>query len=387
MQTFLFISSDPGVTRALVPVARQLYLRKHTVMVGSSEISDSIWQTEANFNLISKKFDDDISEEKVKRVLEKIFPDLIVVGAGLYNMIEHTFRKVAVEMGIYCFAMLDFWAGYRSRFQRVINDKCVVSLPDKIGIMDELCFNEMVEDAFDPDSMVIVGAPHLEESVKIIHSSSSIIEKIEHEIIFAFFSVSMPGFDNNEISKENGLGLMPPWGFTQHTILIQIINGLSAMCDKYKQSVQLLVKPHPLEPQEALERTIRMTKKSQYLDCQMVLSHRSAELICTADIILGTTSTALLESSLAGKPTLSIQIGTQEKYDKDIFYGNKVGLTIPIYEKIELEKSFEKILSGKKINVPLTKINFTGSAVKTAETIVKLANTHNGINGKKTLLT
>ena len=179
METLLFISSDPGVTRALVPVARQLNLKKYSIRVGGSEISDSIWQIETDFKFKYEKFEDDISEAKVKIFLRKALPDMLIVGAGLYNMIEHTFRRVGVDMGIYCFAMLDYWAGYRSRFQRIINDTCVMSLPDKIGIMDELCFNEMVDEAFDPDSMVIVGAPHLEESVKIVHSCSSIIKKKE----------------------------------------------------------------------------------------------------------------------------------------------------------------------------------------------------------------
>ena len=97
MKTFLFISSDPGVTRALIPVVRQLYLEKNFIIIGGGEVAESIWQIETGFNIKYNKFDDDISEKKVKIFLNGIRPDLVIVGAGLYNMIEHTFRRASIN--------------------------------------------------------------------------------------------------------------------------------------------------------------------------------------------------------------------------------------------------------------------------------------------------
>ena len=181
----------------------------------------------------------------------------------------------------------------------------------------------------------------------------------------------MTKFEQNTFCQDEEEVFKRTWGFSQYSILKQIIECTSDVCEITKKPVQLIVKPHPLEKLEPLEQIINSEKRSSLMDCKIINSSRCAELIRSADLVLGTTSTALLESSLAGKHTLSVQIGTKNKYFEDNFYGNRIGITSPIYEKNELRKAISEFICRTKTKTQASKNYFHGSAHRIAEIIKK----------------
>lgn len=65
------------------------------------------------------------------------------------------------------------------------------------------------------------------------------------------------------------------------------------------------------------------------------------ELILSSDIIIGMTSMFLIESVLLGKLTISLQ---PESKKQDILITNRVGASIGVYNKADIEPLIEKMI-------------------------------------------
>lgn len=377
MKTVLVVSSDAGGTNALVPVVRELLRREVRVHVVASGPAVKIWQWEkvrCNYN----KVKDSINETDAVRIIEKYQTNVIVTGAGAYNNIEHTFRRVAFKAGIFCFALMDSWGNYRCRFRRKLNGSVTHSLPDLIGVMDELCYKDMVAEGFDPEKCIIVGAPHLEEVVTNVASASeSDIEcwrakyKLSKNVrTFVFFSETIAFPDSNDIIDYFENGNLPPWGFTQTTILLEVIKVISNICIQHNVQAQLIIKPHPMESTPFLN-IIRTINTSPLLDCRIISDCDLQNLVCLADAILGITSTALLGAALAGKPVFSIQIGKNYLKYPDFSYGNRIGIMTKIHTSEGLQRALQEIFFEKQNQVKTCNtINFNGSTNKVVDTIL-----------------
>ena len=85
MKTILLISSDAGGTFALVPVVLELLSRDVNIQIIASGPAIQIWQEESISNCIS--LEDLISESTAINLIHRYHPDIIVCGAGAYNMI------------------------------------------------------------------------------------------------------------------------------------------------------------------------------------------------------------------------------------------------------------------------------------------------------------
>lgn len=383
MNPIIFISSDPGVTNALIPVARNLQAQGCKVQIVASGPAIALWEKDAgSFNL--KKVDDLIGGAEISNILKTVTPSVVVTGAGAYNMIEHNFRLCAERLKIPNFAIVDYWAHYPERFRRKINGALEYSMSDKIGVMDDLCRKEMIAEGFPPEKLVIVGAPHLEEAVNtILSTNKKEIEDLKEMIgldkgakIFVYFSQTVIAPESNIREDQLSMYERPPLGFTQRTTLKEILAALSDVSEELTVKSQLIIKHHPSET-VSLKDVVKDVKTSDLITSHIVEDFSVAKLISIADVALGLTSTALLEASLAGKLSLSVQIDRNLKEFPDIFYGNRTGLTVPIFKRQELKKWLKKVINSGSINYNQKKIDFAGSIKKTSKAIIELANKRN----------
>ncbi len=375
MRSILIISNDYGGTNAVLPIARTLIERNFRVWIISSGNGLQVW-IDAEFQDILEELDDSIEITEVIKKIKELTPDAIVTGAGAYNQIEHTFRLAAAELKIFCFAQLDYWSNYQVRFRRKSGDKIVYSFPDLIGMLDSICLEEMIAEGCDEKKLIIVGAPNIEESVNYIQSiKQSQIEKWREEIgiqknllTVVYFSQTMtttePKIDNNNPEEY----VFRPWGFTQLTILRELISSISKVCNIREMSVKLIVKAHPRESYEALSEVLTSTETSPLLDCMVVENYDAKKLICISDIVTSTFSTTLIEAALSDKPALSIQIGRNQSNPHYSFWGNRVGATIPIFDNRELQQFFDNYATAPK-SLYLSKISFENSASNVADLI------------------
>ncbi len=383
MGLIIFISSDPGVTNALIPVARHLKAQGARVKVIASGPAAMLWEKdEGGFDLDNA--DDLMGRVEIVGLLREFRPSVVVTGAGAYNMIEHNFRACARDLCLPSFAIMDYWAHYPERFRRKIDGVFEQVIPDQIGVMDELCRTEMIAAGFAPEKLVIVGAPHLEEAVDTIRAMDKETVNVlkgtmglDKDIrTVAFFSQTVNAPENDIKEDRFSLYERPPLGFTQRTTLKEILLALSDVSEQLKVRTQLIVKSHPREP-IPLKYVVEDVKVSAFVTCHMIEDLGVAKLIGLADVVLSLTSTALLEASLAGKLSLSVQIERDFKSFPDMFYGNRMGLSISVTQRQELREWFKKVIGLQEAARIPSGIDFSGSIRKTGMAIMELANTRN----------
>lgn len=351
MKSVLVVSSDAGGTFALVPVIRELLKRNVNVRIFASGPAVKIWQEEgiiSNFTSV----EDNISENDAIHLIDSHYPDIVVCGAGAYNVIEHTFRRAAAQMGIFCFALVDGWFNFKARFRREHNGSIIYSIPDLIGVMNEASRSEMIQDGFDANAIVIVGAPHIEETVRFIKSISeadvhNIFERYDIDkgvITLIFFSAPVVNDD-----KQIAAGV-PSLGYTEDSILHESVQVLKDYCMRNNTSAQFIVKPHPSESYENLVKIMQNEGRCQLLDCRVIEKGTTKELMCIADAVLGMTTTALIEAAYSGKPALSVQIGRNLTFHPDTYFANIPGI-IPIYDTDNFRLALDNLFSTPKSSI------------------------------------
>lgn len=380
MKSIVYVSGDPGVTNALIPVARNLQAQGYETQIIASGPAIALWEkNEGSFNLI--KADDLMGSSEISNILKSIRPSVVVTGAGAHNMIEHDFRLCAKSLKIPNFALVDFWAHYSERFRRIVDGALEHSMPDKIGVMDDLCCTEMIAEGFPTEKLVVVGAPHLEESVNTVLATDQIeIDDLKKTIglnreakTIVYFSQTVVAPEDNSEDDQLLLYKRPPLGFTQRTTLKEILAALSDVSEELKVKTQLIIKSHPMEP-VPLKYVVEDVKVSPFVTSHVVENFSPARLIGIADVVISLTSTALLEASLSGKLSLSVQIDRNLREFPDIFYGNRMGLTVPIFKREELEEWFKKVVNSEDVHYCRRKIDFSGSIRKASKAIIDLAN-------------
>ncbi len=363
----LAVAGAVGAASSLIPIIRELVTREIDVHIIATDIAFQICKGKKLCSI--SQLEDTFSEENAIKYMEENKPCIIVSGAGGNNKIEPTFRRAAKKLGIFCFAFADMWCHPARRFFQVgSNGELIYSIPDLIGVSDERSYNEIIGDErFDSNKIVIVGMPHVEETVREVVAASD--EEITHLFAtynlhkcittFVFFSAPV----EREIWDE--IAGLPDIGYSETTILCRIIQTISQLCEQYKKPAQLIVKPHPSESSSFLAQALESTQMVDSLDCRIIENGNTKDMICMATAVLGMTSTALLEAALSNKPVFSVKIGLNHSYD-DRYFNSIDGIT-SVYDLGSLRREIEDVLCERQLfrnhSVDLGKFQATNKIV------------------------
>jgi len=273
-------------------------------------------------------------------IIEQVCPSIILCGAGGDNKVEPLFVEAAKQKGIYCFSIADNWAHIRRRFMDIdTNGNVCYLLPDLIGVSTA---ENIVELKSDPNfvgmSVVEVGMPHVQdtidkfsaltkEDIASIKSNQGLKEDLP---TFVFVPARV------ERGKWDELYGLPAIGYSESTVLIDIVNILEEECENQKKMAQMVIKPHPADPITHYDQIVRSFASIDALDIVVVHNIEIPELLSISDCVLGMTSTVLLESAMCGRPTISVQIGLHPDIDNHISWANGISLVMSI-EKLREE--------------------------------------------------
>jgi len=381
----LSVASDPGSARALIPVVRELAGRGASVRAVVSGPSIAIFDAELK-NVMGLHMPDGITIDRASKLLLDARAEILITGAGAYNQIEHTFRLAARIKGIRSISVLDYWFEYEARFQRVMNGGIVQSHPDIVCALDELSKEELIHAGLKPDQVVVTGGPNLEETLcwwQEMDTKKIAEFKIKYDVtnpgrIIVFFSepyytapTGKPLTGPGGLFRSNGL---PVFGYTAPDILKMVIDSLLKGVTNKAKRMNLLVKPHPLEWPEALFPEVTRVQ-AEWLKAKFMLDAHPKELIAIADAVIGMSSITLLEAALVGKPAISVQVGLQTTQSFDPCIGNKLGFTIPVFDRETLDKVMEALWEGDVSSLrprPDYQLNIIGAAARVADVAMVL---------------
>lgn len=142
-------------------------------------------------------------------------------------------------------------------------------------------------------------------------------------------------FASEPVLSGNPLHTQYP-GYTEEIVLKYLINALEKIQLKISSRIVLVIRPHPKEEPEKF-RLIN----SKIIRIIISTDGDTRDVVMSANLVTGITSTILIESAMLGCIVVSLQPGLQIK---DILPTNRTGITHPIYKNEEMEETLKKYL-------------------------------------------
>ncbi|MFH0969686.1 MAG: hypothetical protein V1804_04215 [Patescibacteria group bacterium] len=354
MKKVLLFSRDPGGANTVIPLFEILKERGYNADIFGKDTSLERYK---KFGLNGKnimKFIGKLGLEEIKNFLSKTKPDFIITGTSANDFTEKFLWKAAEELKIPSFAILDQWLSYGIRFSRYgvsdleeyLKKPIHEYLPTKIFVMDDYAKREMHKTGIKSDRIVIGGQPYfdlLNEKKKKITKSGIILFKKELDISKSAFIVV---FSSEPIEKAYGgkIKAIKNLGYTEKTILKELIHSLKKIAKSKKIKLNLIIKIHPKENLSDFKGIAR-NNGDKSLRIKIIKNCDSWNLILASDLVCGMVSMFLIESVLLNKKTLSIQIGLKKE---NPFILDRRNILKSVVKKKELKTRLENLIKNNK---------------------------------------
>jgi hypothetical protein len=328
--------------------------------------------------------DDSIDGASAAALMRDFDAELLISAAGTYNRIEHTFRLAARDIGVPVVAVCDYWYDYAASFGRTVDGTETESRPDFVCVPDETARLGLIDElGMSSDRVIVTGPPHLEASVIAFQSVTDAertawrqrygLREDEVTVVFfsdAFYTGPNGTYETAEGRLFDGLG-RSIFGYTPPEILAAVMNSLRRVADEFGRKVHVIVKPHPREHSEKLI-PILDEPGGPWLRSELITGASPTELISVADVVVGMGSVVLLESALAGRPTISVQVGLKDVDIYDPCIGNTLGYTVPVFDTPTLDRVVRWILEGSvadSLPSPPDPLRIVGATARAADVV------------------
>lgn len=337
---------DPGGAQALSPVVLRMISENKTevVCIGYKFSEDVFTKNNVPFKKIEDFGISEVTPDSMEALLDKIRPNMLVLGTSQGRSIENDLVVAARKKGIGTFCLLDYWNSYWQRFSCHRTGRRFEFLPDYIGIMDEFARDEMVAEGFDPGRLIITGQPYFDGLFELKNKFTE-SDRMQFRKRFNISRDSLLiSFFSQGITRTRGADRKDPGylGYTQITVLGDLITALKSLRGKIKKDIVLFIRPHPREPVEdimhfASDNSFRVIIDKDNTDPR--------HLMFASDVVSGMFTMLLVEAYLAGKSVLSIQIGLK-KTDELVL--SRQNIIKPVYRREDLLPALEGCLSGRQ---------------------------------------
>jgi hypothetical protein len=369
----LIICGDPGGANALVPVIRRL---KSENIAGLQIFAyREAMEIMSRNDILFSHPDEAITNAEIEELLGKNRPDIIVTGTSVnFVDLEKKFIGAARKLKIPCLALLDFWANYSQRFSD--DELNLIYVPDKIAIMDDLAFNEMVAEGFCPETLVITGQPAFDtfadQKWNFTHEMQQKIrcdlQINPNELFILFVSQELAKWFGDDDSNPQFLG------YTEHTVLHDVIPALEQISRKYEKPIVMIIRPHPCEKPDKYGGF-----NSDSIRISVSAEGDPRDIVMGADLIIGMNTMLLVESCYLGSIVVSVQPGLRFK---DFIPTNLMGYSIPVYSREKILETLEMALMNiqfraemkKKVEKLIHEGNATTKVVNTIYQMIKQTN-------------
>ena len=270
--------------------------------------------------------------ESIHENLAQRAPDALLLGTAWGHSLDKVLLRAAQDQKIPSLAVLDMWSYYRERFVDPASGE--VCLPTKLAVMDQLAFDQAVDAGLPASSLVITGQPYLEELAKAFRRRDLFerAESLRRQWLGEFAKEEARGlvlFASEAFSRDLGPGTPYYRGYREVDALEGLVEAARMIEHSHDLRIGVVVKLHPEESDESFQ----MGAMAQRRQVLVVADQPVWPCLLASDVVVGMTSMLLLESAIAGRPTVSFQPGVQ---DGDSFVGAQIGLVPAVTSVHEL---------------------------------------------------
>lgn len=283
----MIIASDIGGARAIKPIIKPLLDNGLNVIIVDNGILPSLFEfpiKKINNSLIASK-------ESFKKYITDNNITTLCFGTSVHDILPITIAKWSKELGIRTICVLDNWMNYKKRL--LLNGELI--LPDIYAIMDEMAYNDAIDDGIPKEILQITGHPDLADIT--VDASKQFKESlnIQNKKLITF--ILEPVLLDQGDSPSN-----PSYrGYTEYDIMEKFYNAILP----YKDEVHIAILPHPRQEKDKLYKFWNEICKD--VSWNKIEIDKGRIPVLSSDNVVGMTSILLYEAWLAGIPALSFQ--------------------------------------------------------------------------------
>lgn len=353
----LLFSRDSGGSNVIIPLINPLKNRDYEVSLFGKDTALKIYLKRGFEGKNISSVISIINVDNLVKFLKKEKFDFIITSTSGDDYTERYLWKAAEIVTIPTFAILDNWINYGVRFseydqpriEEYNRSKNHIFLPTKILVMDQYAKENMLKLGFDNSRILISGQPNFDYvyskrksyTEKTIQKFRSEIGCQKEEVLITYISEGISKtYNENNPNKHY-------WGFTERSILINLINVLTNLCQNLKLKTKILIKLHPSTEDlnvfnDILKPNIENLSFIVKREIDPFLLRASSKVIC------GMFSMFLVESFIFGCPILSILIGLKRE---NPFILDKKGVVKSILNEETLYEKLKELIIKNDIKI------------------------------------
>jgi hypothetical protein len=355
----LFVATDAGGAKELIPVIREAFAQGQLLHVLSSPVTEPLFASaavESEARMIT-------SEKEAMEFLSSKKIDALIVGTTGTIKSERYLTAATKKMNIRSTAVVDEWYNFALRFQD--EDGAIGKyLPDAICVPDETASKFAMEENIPENILHITGSPALAEIAErsqIYHTNPppvpSLLQDVNDTISVLFLSEAIARGYGSAPGEHGTHG--PYVGFQENIVR----EDLAELLEKSHKKILVLEKLHPSEGEKMHPSSVKT------IEWKILSGADPVEpLLWHADVIIGMCSKALVEAKILGRSPISYQPGAA---DPKKYTAVRIGAAELFMSKEELAKKLPTILTKKKVQSGEWK--FAAADTKAAETILGLS--------------
>jgi len=271
---------------------------------------------------------------------------LLMTGTSSPNPLEYekAFIAAARTQGVPSLAVLDFWSNYAQRFGDAQGR--LVYVPDRVAVMDQWARDELIACGMDRERIVVTGQPAFDD----LGVTRTRFTPARRQALRARWNIGenewMVLFASQPLSVLFGSDASNPLypGFDERQVLHTLVAALDNIARRTRHKITLTILPHPREQGETLQIEGRVIRTVVARDSQ------PRELAMAADLVVGMTSTLLVEACYLGCVTCSLQPGLRWP---DTFPTNRWGVSRAVYCQADVQPAVEQLLLDESSRVVL----------------------------------
>ncbi len=280
------MTRQAGTVAAFEPLLESLRKNGWDYEINAYEQSKSEWD----------RLGYDYKTEEIVREKDLEGFTLLLSGTSTNVTEDAAFWSLAQKTGIPSIAFVDSWINYHERFSL---NKRFDRTPDFIGLIDDLMYKRMIECGAPEEKLVILGHPRFDIlSEKYIEFQNRRAANNKKKIIF--FTDPVSGYRQATGSK---YGTKEIVSFTLDQFVKQ---------EASKEKIEIIIKPHPRD-RERTDEYQKIMDDFNVGGLKLSLKQDPHDLICKADVVIGSNTILLVDSSKLGIPTYSIQPGKKDQ--------------------------------------------------------------------------
>ena len=331
----LVVAREAGAAAAVIPVAR------HLAAAGDEVLTIAFQEAVASFERARVPllaFPDDCDADAVAVNLARLAPDALLTGTSMYPDRDGLWWHAARQASIPTLAVLDHWSTLAERFSAREPFDCV---PDAVSTVDESSAAQLRALGF-PGSARAGGHPHFDH---LIGRGRALDRAAARRVLAIPAEQLVMVFVSEPLARQYGTSLnyRPDelFPYTEE----EVLGAVGDAFDEVASTGLVVVKLHPLEDAGAYA---GMALEADPDRVRVLRSCPPDVLIGAADVVVGMTSSLLIEAALMGAPTMSVR----PRDDPRSIELGAAGLLVSVCDTADLVGALEALLSGDERSRP-----------------------------------